>query len=159
MIRAGRLVHQGSVAELRATQQKEFLIAPEHDSDRDPLAGLLRQADCSARRPGDGSDPMIRAAFTSEWTKLSRKTLLLSTFLGLAAAASLFVILMFSQAAPNGGIVTLHQLARPNGLVIGLARASMLLGVAAFGIAASQVASEYSLGTLRQLQRRDGLDR
>ena len=94
---------------------------------------------------------MIWAAFTSEWTKLRRRTLLLSTFLGLAAAASLFVILMFSQASANGGIVTLHQLARPNGLVIGVARASMLLGVVAFGIAASQVASEYSLGTLRQL--------
>jgi len=94
---------------------------------------------------------MICAAFTSEWTKLKRKTLFLGTFLGLAAAASLFVILMFSQATNNGGIVTLHQLARPNGLVIGVARASMLLGVVAFGIAASQVASEYSLGTLRQL--------
>jgi ABC-2 type transport system permease protein len=94
---------------------------------------------------------MIWAAFASEWTKLRRRTLFLSTFLGLAAAASLFVILMFSQASPNGGIVTLHQLAQPNGLVIGVARAAMLLGVVAFGIAASQVASEYSLGTLRQL--------
>jgi ABC-type transport system involved in multi-copper enzyme maturation permease subunit len=91
------------------------------------------------------------AAFTSEWTKLRRPTLLLSTFFGLAAAASLFVILMFSQASANSGIVTLHQLAQPNGLVIGVARASMLLGVVAFGIAASQVASEYTLGTLRQL--------
>jgi ABC-2 type transport system permease protein len=94
---------------------------------------------------------MIWAAFSSEWTKLRRPTLLLSTFLGLAAAASLFVVLMFSQASPNGGIVTLHQLAQPNGLVIGVARAAVLLGVVAFGIAASQVASEYSLGTLRQL--------
>ena len=94
---------------------------------------------------------MIWAAFASEWTKLRRRTLFLSTFLGLAAAASLFVVLMFSQASPNGGIVTLHQLAQPNGLVIGVARAAMLLGVVAFGIAASQVASEYSLGTLRQL--------
>jgi ABC-2 type transport system permease protein len=94
---------------------------------------------------------MIWAAFASEWTKLRRRTLFLSTFLGLAAAASLFVVLMFSQASPNGGIVTLHQLAKPDGLVIGVARAAMLLGVVAFGIAASQVASEYSLGTLRQL--------
>jgi ABC-2 type transport system permease protein len=94
---------------------------------------------------------MMWAAFTSEWTKLRRRTLFLSTFLGLAVAASIFVILLFSQATNNGGIVTLHQLARPNGLVIGVARASMLLGVVAFGIAASQVASEYSLGTLRQL--------
>jgi hypothetical protein len=94
---------------------------------------------------------MIWAAFTSEWTKLRRRTLFLSTFLGLAGAASLFVILLFSQATATGGIVSLHQLAKPNGLVIGVARASMLLGVVAFGIAASQVASEYSLGTLRQL--------
>jgi len=94
---------------------------------------------------------MIWAAFTSEWTKLRRLTLLLSTFLGLAAAASLFVVLVFSQATAHGGLVTLRQLAQPNGLVIGVARAAMLLGVVAFGIAASQVASEYSLGTLRQL--------
>jgi ABC-2 type transport system permease protein len=94
---------------------------------------------------------MIWAAFTSEWTKLRRPTLLLSTFLGLAAAASLFVVLVFSQASADGGIVTLRQLAEPNGLVIGVARAAMLLGVVAFGIAAAQVASEYSLGTLRQL--------
>src|SRR6204780_3635181 len=92
---------------------------------------------------------MMWAAFTSEWTKLRRPTLFFSTFLGLAA--SLFVVLMFSQATANGGLVTLHQLAQPNGLVIGVARASMLLGVVAFGIAASQVASEYSLGTLRQI--------
>jgi hypothetical protein len=91
------------------------------------------------------------AAFASEWIKLRRRTLLLSTFLGLAAAASLFVVLLFSQATAHGGIVTLHQLAQPNGLVIGVARAAMLLGVVAFGIAASQVASEYSLGALRQL--------
>jgi ABC-type transport system involved in multi-copper enzyme maturation permease subunit len=94
---------------------------------------------------------MMWGAFTSEWTKLRRPTLFFSTFLGLAFAASLFVILMFSQATATGGLVTLHQLARPNGLVIGVARASMLLGLVAFGIAASQVASEYSLGTLRQV--------
>src|ERR1700753_750964 len=102
-------------------------------------------------RPGNGSDQMIWAAFASEWTKLRRPTLLLSTFLGLAFASSLFVVLMFSQATAHGGLVTLHQLAQPNGLVIGVARAAMLLGVVAFGIAAAQVASEYSLGSLRQL--------
>jgi ABC-2 type transport system permease protein len=94
---------------------------------------------------------MTWAAFASEWTKLRRPTLFWSTLLGLAGAASLFVVLVFSQASAHGGIVTLHQLAQPNGLVIGVARAAMLLGVVAFGIAASQVASEYSLGTLRQL--------
>ncbi|MCW2896182.1 MAG: type transport system permease protein [Trebonia sp.] len=97
---------------------------------------------------------MILAAFTSEWTKLKRKTLLLSTFLGLAIAASLFVILIFSQAqatGSGGGLPSLQQLARPNGLILGVTRATMLLGIVAFGIAAAQTASEYSLGTLRQL--------
>jgi hypothetical protein len=94
------------------------------------------------------------AAFTSEWTKLKRKTLLLSTFLGLAVAASAFVILLFANAHAHGnggGLPTLQQLARPNGLVVGVTRATMLLGIVAFGIAAAQTASEYSLGTLRQL--------
>jgi ABC-2 type transport system permease protein len=94
---------------------------------------------------------MMWAAFTSEWTKLRRPTLFFATFGGLAAAASLFVILVSSQATARGGLVTLHQLAQPDGLVLGVARAAMLLGVVAFGVASSQVASEYSLGTLRQL--------
>jgi ABC-type transport system involved in multi-copper enzyme maturation permease subunit len=42
-------------------------------------------------------------------------------------------------------------LAQPNGLIHGVNRAAVLLGVVAFGIAATQIASEYSLGTLRQL--------
>ncbi|HEX4830097.1 MAG TPA: ABC transporter permease [Trebonia sp.] len=97
---------------------------------------------------------MIGAAFISEWVKLRRKTLLLSTFLGLAAASSLFVVLIFSNAPAHGsggGLPSLAQLARPNGLVFGLTRATFLLGVVAFGTAAAQTASEYSLGTLRQL--------
>jgi ABC-2 type transport system permease protein len=97
---------------------------------------------------------MIGAAFRSEWVKLRRKTLLLSAFLGLAAAASLFVVLIFSNAPAHGsggGLPSLHQLARPNGLVFGLTRATFLLGVVAFGTAAAQSANEYSLGTLRQL--------
>jgi ABC-2 type transport system permease protein len=98
---------------------------------------------------------MIGAAFLSEWVKLRRRTLLLSAFLGLAAAASLFVVLIFSNAPAHGtgggGLPSLRQLARPNGLVFGLTRATFLLGVVAFGTAAAQTANEYSLGTLRQL--------
>jgi hypothetical protein len=97
---------------------------------------------------------VIGASFLSEWVKLKRKTLLLSTFLGLAAAASLFVVLIFSNAPAHGtggGLPSLQQLARPNGLVFGLTRATFLLGVVAFGTAAAQTANEYSLGTLRQL--------
>jgi hypothetical protein len=97
---------------------------------------------------------VILASFLSEWVKLKRKTLLLSTFLGLAAASALFVVLIFSNAPAHGsggGLPSLQQLARPNGLVFGLTRATFLLGVVAFGTAAAQTASEYSLGTLRQL--------
>jgi ABC-2 type transport system permease protein len=97
---------------------------------------------------------VILAAFLSEWTKLRRKTLLLSAFLGLAAAASLFVVLIFANAAATGtggGLPSLQQLARANGLIFGLTRVVFLLGIVAFGLAAAQTANEYSLGTLRQL--------
>jgi len=47
MIRAGRLVHQGSVANLRATQQRDLIAAPEHDADLEQLAKLLEAAGCT----------------------------------------------------------------------------------------------------------------
>ncbi len=98
---------------------------------------------------------MIVAAFRSEWVKLRRHTLLLGTFGGLALAASFFSILVFTQAAKVGpgsaDLPSLQVLAQPNGLIHGLSRAVVLLGIVAFGIAAAQISSEYSLGTLRQL--------
>jgi ABC-2 type transport system permease protein len=98
---------------------------------------------------------MIVASFRSEWVKLRRHTLLLGTFGGLAVAASFFSILVFTQAAPVGpgsaDLPSLQTLAQPNGLIHGLTRAIVLLGIIAFGIAAAQIATEYSLGTLRQL--------
>jgi ABC-2 type transport system permease protein len=96
---------------------------------------------------------MIVAAFRSEWVKLKRPNLLVGTYAGLAVAASLFAVLLFAQAPATGGgdLPSLVQLAQPNGLIHGVNRAAVLLGVVAFGIAATQIASEYSLGTLRQL--------
>jgi ABC-2 type transport system ATP-binding protein len=47
MIRAGRLVHQGSVANLRATQQRDLIAAPEHDADLEQLAKVLAAAGCT----------------------------------------------------------------------------------------------------------------
>jgi len=98
---------------------------------------------------------MTLAAFHSEWVKLRRPTLLWGTFVGLALAASMFAVLLFSQAQhgtrDQGGLPSLEELAQPNGLIHGLSRAVILLGIVAFGVAASQVASEYSLGTLRQM--------
>lgn len=98
---------------------------------------------------------MIALAFRSEWIKLRRRGLLLGTFGGLTLAASLFSVLTFTQAAPVGpgraGLPSLQQLALPNGLIHGLDFALILLGIVAFGLAAAQMASAYSLGTLRQL--------
>jgi ABC-2 type transport system permease protein len=94
-------------------------------------------------------------AFRSEWIKLRRRTLLLGVFGGLTIAASFFIIILFTQAAPVGpgsaDLPSLQALAQPNGLIHGIDRAVVLLGIVAFGVAAFQIASEYSLGTLRQL--------
>jgi ABC-2 type transport system ATP-binding protein len=61
MIRAGRLVHQGSVAALRAAQQAEFLIAPEHDADAERTAGLLRRAGCTVTPGGAAGALLVEA--------------------------------------------------------------------------------------------------
>jgi ABC-2 type transport system ATP-binding protein len=47
MIRAGRIVHQGSVAELQAAQQPDVLITPEHDDDLARLVKVLEAAGCT----------------------------------------------------------------------------------------------------------------
>jgi len=99
---------------------------------------------------------MMFRAFGSEWVKLRRRTLLLGTYAALSAIAALFTVLVFARAGhPSHGdrdrFVSLAELARPDGLVRGLDRASVLFGIVAFGVAAAQTASEYTLGTIRQL--------
>src|SRR5579863_212069 len=47
MIRAGKLVHQGAVADLRADQHPDYLLAPEHDEDTQQLAKVLEAAGCT----------------------------------------------------------------------------------------------------------------
>jgi ABC-2 type transport system permease protein len=93
---------------------------------------------------------VIGAAFRSEWIKLRRRNLVLGTFGGLTLAASFFTVLVFGQASAVSD-PSLASLGQPNGLIHGLGQAVILLGIVAFGIAASQIANEYSLGTLRQL--------
>jgi ABC-2 type transport system ATP-binding protein len=61
MIRAGRLVHQGPVTELRATQQAEFVIAPEHDADLELLVKLMEQAGGTVTK-GSGYGELVVAA-------------------------------------------------------------------------------------------------
>jgi hypothetical protein len=58
MIRAGRLVHQGGVGELRAAQQAQFIVAPERGDDLRLLTGLLRDAGCAVT-PRPAEDGML----------------------------------------------------------------------------------------------------
>jgi ABC-2 type transport system ATP-binding protein len=44
MIRGGKLVHQGPIADLRSTQQRDVIVAPEHDADLQQLAEVLAAA-------------------------------------------------------------------------------------------------------------------
>jgi ABC-2 type transport system permease protein len=98
---------------------------------------------------------MILAAFASEWTKLRRRSLLLFTYLALSALAALFTVLTFARAGhatrDRGDFISLARLAQPDGLAQGLQRAVGLLGIVALSVVAAQMASEYSLGTLRNL--------
>ena len=99
---------------------------------------------------------LILRAFRSEWVKLQRRTLLIGTYAALMIIAAFFTVLVFARAGhPSSGdrdrFVSLAELAQPGGLVLGLNRAAVLLGIVAFGVAAAQMASEFSLGTIRQL--------
>ncbi|HEX4830096.1 MAG TPA: ATP-binding cassette domain-containing protein [Trebonia sp.] len=56
MIRAGRLVHQGPVAELAARRRPDILLAPEHAADLTRLASILEVSGLSVTAsPGDGT--------------------------------------------------------------------------------------------------------
>ena len=61
MIRAGRLVHQGSVRELRAAQRPDFIVAPEHDADLPRLTGLLQAAGCTVTREPAAAALLVQA--------------------------------------------------------------------------------------------------
>lgn len=103
-------------------------------------------------------------AFLASWTKLRRPALLWGTYGALAVLSSLITTLIFVNAgrtaiAPRGGrggppgqgTTTLASLAHSSGLLTGISSSVMLIGVVALCVAASQIAGEYSQGTLRTL--------
>jgi ABC-2 type transport system ATP-binding protein len=51
MIRGGRLVHQGPVAELSAGRHPDIVVAPEHDHDLDPLVRILQISGLAVAAP------------------------------------------------------------------------------------------------------------
>jgi ABC-type transport system involved in multi-copper enzyme maturation permease subunit len=102
----------------------------------------------------------LRNAFASEWLKLRRRTFLLGTLGGIIAVEVLVTVLIFATARTHlsssgpggpGGSTTLAQLASANGMTLSLGQSVTLLGVVALCVAAAQLASEYTQGTLRIL--------
>ena len=103
-------------------------------------------------------------ALLASWTKLRRPALFWGTYGALAVVSVLITTLIFvnaseSAVAPRGGpagppgqgTTTLAELAGSNGLLTGLSSSVMLIGVVALCVAASQMAGEYTQGTLRNL--------
>ncbi|HEY0938206.1 MAG TPA: ABC transporter ATP-binding protein [Trebonia sp.] len=70
MIRGGRLVHQGPVAELAGTQHPDIVLAPEHPGDLEPLLRFLEAAGLQAASAADGT--AVVAASSSSAAELNR---------------------------------------------------------------------------------------
>ena len=102
-------------------------------------------------------------AFRSEWVKLARPALLLGT----TAAMSAFVVLAnfgmfriasmqsrngeFGQRGAQRGFNLATAVSFPDGWLVGLRSASMILAIVALVVFASNVGGEYKNGTLRFL--------
>jgi len=97
-------------------------------------------------------------AFSSEWVKLRRRSMLLWG-LGGGLLFSVFATALTIERAEKSfppGIgarfhVTIAQLSQPDGFVHGVITASNLIGIVALCLFAGALASEYSQGTLRNL--------
>lgn len=97
-------------------------------------------------------------AFTSEWVKLRRRSMLLWGFGGGLLFTVLATVITIERAQktfpPGEGHhfhATVAQLSQPDGLVHGVVDVSNLVGIVALSLFAGAVASEYSQGTLRNL--------
>jgi ABC-2 type transport system permease protein len=95
-------------------------------------------------------------SFLSEWIKLRRPGMILGGAGTIVGFAILTVVLTLTTASTTstdqGGVgVTLAQLATADGLASVLASAATFIGVVALSVFAISIASEYSLGTLRNL--------
>lgn len=97
-------------------------------------------------------------AFSSEWVKLRRRSMLLwglgGGLLFSVFATALTIERTQKSFAPGTGArfhVTIAQLSQPNGFVHGVITASNLIGIVALCLFAGAMASEYSQGTLRNL--------
>lgn len=97
-------------------------------------------------------------AYSSEWLKLRRRSMLLGGLgaLGFTVFATVLTIERVVKTIPHGPgdhrfAVTAAQLSKPDGLVHGVTRSITLMGIVALCLFAGAMASEYSQGTLRNL--------
>jgi ABC-2 type transport system ATP-binding protein len=65
MIRGGRLVHQGPVADLAAGQRPDIVLAPEHAADLGSLVQALAAAGFSVAASPDGGTVLVAAPSAS----------------------------------------------------------------------------------------------
>ncbi|HYY18309.1 MAG TPA: ABC transporter ATP-binding protein, partial [Streptosporangiaceae bacterium] len=65
MIRGGRLVHQGPVAELAAGQLPDIVVAPENAADLEQLAEVLQRSGLSVVADPAGATAVVRASGVS----------------------------------------------------------------------------------------------
>jgi ABC-2 type transport system permease protein len=100
----------------------------------------------------------VIGAFSSEWVKLRRRSMLLWGLGGglvFSVFATAITIERTQRSFPPGTgarfHVTIAQLSQPDGFVHGVVTASNLIGIVALCLFAGAVASEYSQGTLRNL--------
>jgi ABC-2 type transport system permease protein len=105
----------------------------------------------------------MRGAFSSEWIKLRRRSMLLWGVGGglfFAVIATVFTVeravRTFNPFEPHHGIrVTYAALEAPDGLVHGVVDVSPLIGIVALCLFAGAFATEFSQGTMRNLLVRE----
>ena len=97
------------------------------------------------------------AAFRSEWVKLSRRNFAfgaITALVGFSVAITAVSILRAGDTGEHSGpmsTISLDDLAAPGGWLAGLGAASTFLGLVTLAIFASNVAGEFTTGTIRSV--------
>ncbi|MGO9752332.1 MAG: ABC transporter permease subunit [Solirubrobacteraceae bacterium] len=99
------------------------------------------------------------ASLSSEWVKLRRRSMLIWGLGGMLFFSAIATFFTFQRAVKviqpgfhgHGFRITVAELSQANGLVHGIVDVSSLFGIVALALFAGATATEYSLGTLRNL--------